>query len=324
MFSANNKHAFSQLIGHTTSVQAVIRTAQIAAATDVHVLIEGETGTGKELLAVAIQQSSRRADKAFITVNCAALPVELAESLLFGHEAGVFTGATERRSGYVQAADQGTLFLDEIGELPLAIQGKLLRFIEYGECHRLGSHEEENVDVRIIAATHRNLLEMIDQGQFRHDLFYRLSVVNMRLPPLRERVRDIPDLASHFLQAAASRQQKPLTRLSADAIHRLKHYHWPGNVRELRNLCERVSALMPGELIDSQSLPLELRVKPLHRSSATSFTLPEEGIDMESLEADLIEQALEQAGGNKSRAAKLLGLSRDAFLYRIKKYKDPG
>ena len=323
MFNPND-NAFSQLIGHASSVRSVIRTAQIAAATDVHVLIEGETGTGKELLARAIQQSSRRADKALITVNCAALPVELADSLLFGHEAGAFTGATVRKSGSVQAADKGTLFLDEIGDLPLAVQGKLLRFIEYGECHRLGAHEQEKVDVRIIAATHRNLLEMIDQGQFRHDLFYRLSVVNMRLPPLRERVRDIPELASHFLEAAANRQHKPVTRLSADAIHRLKHYHWPGNVRELRNLCEHVSALMPGELIDSRRLPLQLLASPQLRSTAGRFILPEAGINMEALEAELINQALEQAGGNKSRAARLLGLSRDAFLYRIKKHKKPG
>jgi DNA-binding NtrC family response regulator len=319
MFSTQTD-AFSQLIGHASSVRSVIRTAQIAAATDVHVLIEGETGTGKELLARAIQQSSRRADRPFITVNCAALPVELAESLLFGHEAGAFTGASERRNGSVQAADTGTLFLDEIGDLPLAVQGKLLRFIENGECHRLGAHTPEHVDVRIIAATHRNLLEMIDQGQFRHDLFYRLSVVNMRLPPLHERVRDIPELASHFMQAAATRQQKPLTRLSADAIHSLKQYPWPGNVRELRNLCEHVSALMPGKLIDSHQLPLELFVSPQLRASPGRFSLPKEGINMESLEADLINQALELARGNKSRAAKLLGLSRDAFLYRIKKH----
>ena len=317
-------HAFSQLIGHSASLQSVIRTAQIAAAADVHVLIEGETGTGKELLARAIMQSSPRADKPFIIVNCASLPVELAESLLFGHEVGAFTGATTRKQGSVQAADNGTLFLDEIGDLPLAIQGKLLRFIEYGECHRLGAHEPEHVNVRIIAATHRNLLEMIDQGQFRHDLFYRLSVVNVRLPPLRERVRDIAELASHFLQAAAERQQTPAAHLSADAIHALKQYRWPGNVRELRNLCERVSALMPGELIDSRTLPLELFVSPRLRSSASGFNLPEEGINMESLEADLINQALQQAGGNKSRAAKLLGLSRDAFLYRIKKHRITG
>ncbi|MGB5396901.1 MAG: sigma-54 dependent transcriptional regulator [Gammaproteobacteria bacterium] len=322
MFSPQTD-AFSQLIGHASSVQSVIRTAQIAAATDVHVLIEGETGTGKELLARAIQQSSPRADKPFIIVNCAALPVELAESLLFGHEAGAFTGAIERKPGSVQAADTGTLFLDEIGDLPVAVQGKLLRFIENGECHRLGAHTPEYVDVRIIAATHRNLLEMIDQGLFRHDLFYRLSVVNMRLPPLRERVRDIPELALHFLEAAATRQHKPVTRLSADAIHRLKHYSWPGNVRELRNLCERISTLMPGKLIDSSELPLELFVSPQLRTTASSFNLPQEGINMESLEADLIDQALEQARGNKSRAARLLGLSRDAFLYRIKKHKKP-
>ena len=302
-------------------MEAVIRTAQIAAATDVHILIEGETGTGKELLAREIQSSSMRAEAAFITVNCAALPIELVESLLFGHEQGAFTGAHERREGYVHRAHQGTLFLDEIGELPLAIQAKLLRFIEHGEIQRLGSADIEVVDVRIIAATNRNLMGLVDSGEFRQDLFYRLNIVPVQLPPLRDRKRDIPELVEHFLQQAAERNRSELSRLTQDALDLLRKYHWPGNIRELRNVCEHVSALMPGQQIKSEHLPADLKAGKARPGSSTGFELPEEGLNMESLEADLIQQALAYANGNKSEAARLLGLSRDAFLYRLKKHK---
>lgn len=317
MVTTNNQ-AFNKLIGHSPALEAVIRTAQIAAATDVHVLIEGDTGTGKELLARAIQETSSRHDKPFITVNCAALPYELAESLLFGHEAGAFTGAINRKQGYVQSADSGTLFLDEIGDLSLALQAKLLRFIEYGECQRLGASDSDIVDVRIIAATNRNLLSMVDAGDFRQDLFYRLSVVTMRMPSILERSNDIPELANYFLKQASERNNTRLVRFDDEALSIIKKYAWPGNVRELRNICEHVSAIFPGETVTRNNLPLELRV--VTDKSITGFKLPEEGIDMESLEIDLIQQALDQAQGNKSKAARLLGLSRDAFLYRIKKH----
>jgi transcriptional regulator with PAS, ATPase and Fis domain len=315
-----NNQAFSKLIGHSPALDAVIRTAQIAAATDVHILIEGETGTGKELLAKAIQETSIRADKPFVTVNCAALPADLIESLLFGHEQGAFTGAIERKDGYLQKADGGTLFLDEIGELPLALQAKLLRFIEYGECQRLGSHEVDVVDVRIVAATNRNLLSMVDTKEFRQDLFYRLSVVTLRMPPIHERTRDIPELVNFFLQQAAERNDLGLTKFSSEAMDVLKKYAWPGNVRELRNVCEHVAALMPGETVSRDRLPIELRIKTGKGTSETGFELPEGGINLESLEIDLINQALEKTSGNKSKAARMLGLSRDAFLYRIKKH----
>ena len=187
-----------------------------------HILIEGETGTGKELMAQALQKSSARADKPFVIINCAALPIELAESLLFGHEKGAFTGADERKDGYVQKAKGGTLFLDEIGELPLAQQAKLLRFVENGECQRVGSHEIERVDVRIIAATHRNLIHLINAGEFREDLFYRLSVVTLRLPNLYERRSDIPELTKHFLKESAKRNNTAPCTLSSDALNQLK------------------------------------------------------------------------------------------------------
>jgi DNA-binding NtrC family response regulator len=320
MMGLTNNQAFSKLIGHSPALDAVIRTAQIAAATDVHILIEGETGTGKELLAKAIQETSIRADKPFVTVNCAALPGELIESLLFGHERGAFTGAIERKEGYLQKANGGTLFLDEIGELPLALQAKLLRFIEYGECQRLGANEVDIVDVRIIAATNRNLLSMIDAGEFRQDLFYRLCVVTLLMPPIHERVRDIPELVNFFLQQAAKRNDLKLTQFSSEAMDVLKKYAWPGNVRELRNVCEHVAAIMPGETVSRDKLPIELKIKTDESISETGFTLPDEGINLESLEIDLINQALEKANGNKSKAARMLGLSRDAFLYRLKKH----
>jgi len=318
MFSFNNNDAFNAIIGQSPALESVIRTAQIAAAADVHILIEGETGTGKELMARAIQQSSKRADKPFIILNCAALPAELVESLLFGHEKGAFTGAHECKDGYLQKAEGGTLLLDEIGELPVSLQAKLLRFVEYGECQRLGSHHNEIVDVRIIAATNHDLLQRIKQGNFRQDLYYRLSVVTLRMPCLRERRRDIPQLAKYFLQQAADRNHTSACIFSQDALNQLKKYAWPGNIRELKNVCEHVSALLPGETILKQNLPNDIRDASI--TSSTGYTLPEHGINMEQLEIDLIKQSLILSDGNKSRAAKLLGLSRDAFLYRLKKY----
>jgi transcriptional regulator with PAS, ATPase and Fis domain len=317
--SGTNK-SFESLVGHSPSLEALVRTAQIAAATDVHILIEGETGTGKELMAHAIHAVSTRSDRPFVTVNSAALPHELVESLLFGHEKGAFTGAHESKEGYVRRAHTGTLFLDEIGELPLAIQAKLLRFIEYGEVHPLGSTAKENVDIRIIAATNRNLIDMVDSGEFRRDLFYRLNVVPLHIPPLRERNRDIPELVMHFLQLAAQRNTSDPVKFSHKALEALRRYPWPGNVRELRNVCEHVAALMPGQTVCVDRLPLELHVKSPNQRSSTGFELPTGGIDMELLEIDLIKQALAQAAGNKSEAARLLGLTRDAFMYRLKKF----
>ena len=315
---ASSDNKFTSLIGHSAALESIIRTAQIAAAADVHVLIEGETGTGKELMAQALQQSSKRAQQAFVIINCAALPAELTESLFFGHEKGAFTGADERKDGYVQKAQGGTLFLDEIGELPLALQAKLLRFVENGECQRVGSHQFETVDVRIVAATHRNLMQMIAEGKFRDDLFYRLSVVSLRIPSLKERKQDIVELANHFLQKAAMRNNTKACTFTPDALNQLKHYAWPGNVRELKNVCEHVSALLPGEAISRENLPLDLLQ---NQPPSSGYTLPVHGINMESLEVDLIKQALNYSNGNKSKAAKLLGLSRDAFMYRLKKYQ---
>ncbi len=314
----HNDNAFTAIVGHSPALEAIVRTAQIAAAADVHILIEGDTGTGKELMAQALQQSSRRADQPFIIINCAALPADLIESLLFGHAQGAFTGADARKDGYVQKAAGGTLFLDEIAELPLPQQAKLLRFVENGECQRVGSHQLEQVDVRILAATNQDLRQLMNAGAFRQDLYYRLSVVTIKLPTLHERRGDIAELAKHFLMQAAQNNHAKVCVLSSNALQLLKQYAWPGNIRELKNVCQHVSALLPGEVIEKENLPLDIR--ECKTKNPDGYTLPEQGINLESLEIDLIKQALDYSGGNKSQAAKLLGLTRDAFLYRLKKY----
>lgn len=310
-------NAYKTLIGDSAEFQAVIRSAQIIASTDVTVLIEGDTGTGKELMARAIHQSSHRADKTFITINCAALPESLAESELFGHKKGAFTGAVDNQPGYAKQADGGTLFLDEISELSLATQAKLLRFIEYGECQSLGDSKTQNLDVRILAASNKNLNAMVDQGLFRSDLYYRLKVVPVELPSLQSRNKDIPVLVKHFINQFSQQHNLPKPEFDASAMKQLMVYNWPGNVRELRNMCERLVVLLPGQTITQHNLPLNIHNIENEQSA---FKLPTQGLNLESLEMDLIQQALGSSNGNKSKAARLLGVSRDAFLYRLKKY----
>lgn len=309
--------AYKKLIGDSAEFQAVIRSAQIIAATDVTVLIEGETGTGKELMAQAIHQSSHRADKTFITINCAALPDSLAESELFGHKKGAFTGAVDNQPGYARQANDGTLFLDEISELSLPIQAKLLRFIEYGECQSLGDSKTERLDVRILAASNKDLSSLVEQGKFRADLYYRLKVVPLELPTLQSRRSDIVILTKHFLSQFSQQHRLTRPKFDASAMKLLQAYSWPGNVRELRNMCERLVVLLPGQTITQHNLPLNIH--PTH-TKEPAFKLPVQGLNLESLETDLIRQALGSSQGNKSKAARLLGVSRDAFLYRLKKY----
>jgi DNA-binding NtrC family response regulator len=291
----------------------------MVAATDVTVLLKGETGTGKEVFATAIQKASTRANKAFITLNCAALPESLIESELFGHKKGSFTGATANKQGLFQAADGGTLFLDEINSLPVSIQAKLLRFLESGECLAVGDIKPYNVDVRIIAATNSDLNKQVAAGEFRQDLYYRLNVVPLELPPLAERTQDIEHLIMHFLAMIAKTHSIATPTFSKQALKVLKAYSWPGNIRELRNLCERLSILLAGRVIEPENLPLEFIT---HRSAPAlaNFTLPERGLQLDSLEADLIYQALSRTKGNRSKSAKLLGLSRDTLLYRMQKH----
>lgn len=312
---------FNAIIGQSPALDSLIRSAKIVAATDVTVLLKGETGTGKEILATAIQQASARANKAFITLNCAALPESLIESELFGHKKGSFTGATTDKQGLFQAADGGTLFLDEINSLPLSIQAKLLRFLECGECLAIGEIKPYKVDVRIISATNADLSKQIEAGEFRSDLYFRLNVVPLELPPLAQRSEDIESLIKHFLTLFENTHTLTAPKFSKQALKTLKTYPWPGNIRELRNLCERLSILLAGRIIEPENLPAEFTNKTIpHTPAATNFTLPENGLQLDSLEADLIHQALNRTKGNRSKSAKLLGISRDTLLYRMQKH----
>lgn len=312
---------FKSIIGQSPSLDALIRSAKIAASTDVTILLNGETGTGKEIFAHAIQKSSARAKKPFITLNCAALPESLIESELFGHKKGSFTGASSNTEGLFRSADGGTLFLDEINSLPLSIQAKLLRFIESGECLAVGDTEAYKVDVRIIAATNADLNVQIAEGTFRRDLYFRLNVVPFHLPTLAQRTGDIELLVSHFTQLFEQEHAMPAPQFSKTALKALKAYPWPGNIRELRNLCERLCILLAGKVIEVENLPAEFNFSKSNQgSSAPTFTLPENGLDLDSLEASLIQQALDQTNGNRSKSARLLGLSRDTLLYRMQKH----
>jgi DNA-binding NtrC family response regulator len=282
-------------------------------------MIKGETGTGKEVLATAIQKASPRAHEAFIALNCAALPESLIESELFGHKKGSFTGANSNKQGLFQAAHGGTLFLDEINSLPVSIQAKLLRFLESGECLAVGETKPHKVDVRVIAATNSDLNQQIAQGEFRQDLFFRLNVVPLELPPLAQRAEDIEHLIKHFLTWFADVHAITPPKFSKQSLKILKNYHWPGNIRELRNLCERLSILLAGKTIEPENLPLEL-IAHSHAPKMQNFTLPEMGLQLDSLEADLIHQALSRTRGNRSQSARLLGISRDTLLYRMQKH----
>jgi len=310
---------FKSIIGQSPALDSLIRSARMVAATDVTVLLKGETGTGKEIFASAIQKESARADKVFITLNCAALPESLIESELFGHKKGSFTGATANTQGLFQAADGGTLFLDEINSLPVSIQAKLLRFLESGECLAIGDIKPYNVDVRIIAAINSDLNKQVEAGEFRRDLYYRLNVVPLELPPLSHRTEDIEHLIMHFLAMMEKTYAIKAPNFSKQALKVLKDYSWPGNIRELRNLCERLCILLAGRIIEPENLPREFVTHSSHPKAA-EFTLPERGIQLDSLEADLIHQALSRTKGNRSKSAKLLGLSRDTLLYRMQKY----
>lgn len=309
---------FDAILTRSPLMEAVLRSAHLIAQTEASVLITGESGTGKELVAHAMHTASSRHKRPLITINCAALPEALAESLLFGHRKGAFTGADTQQTGLLSAADGGTVFLDEIGELPLALQAKLLRFLESGEILPIGDTQVKRLNVRVLAATHRDLCAMAQCGEFRLDLFYRLNIVPVELPTLRERKEDIDLLLKYFLQYFAQQHNLPLATLDHAARTQLQRYAWIGNVRELRNLCERLSILLAGQKISITNLPSTITYPTLN--SSTAFNLPEQGINLETLERDLLQQALIRSQNNKSHAARLLGLSRDAFNYRLKKY----
>ncbi|ABV87079.1 sigma-54-dependent transcriptional regulator [Shewanella pealeana] len=303
------------LVGKAPCMQKVYARVQRVSATDATVLIGGESGTGKELAARALYQLSSRQHKPFVAINCGAIPETLAESELFGAEKGAFTGANTLKIGKLEAANGGTIFLDEIGELPLLQQTKLLRFLQEGVISRLGQNGEIKLDVRVIAATHRNLKEEVEKGNFREDLFYRLNVVPIDMPPLRERKEDIGRLIEHFLKIHAGQYGVEAVKLSAETMKSLLDYPWPGNVRELSNRVERFVLLA-----DEQELVAEL-ASGLVAINPSQFVLPEAGFEWEAFEKDCLQQAMSRHEGNRTQAAKQLGLSYKAFLYRLEKYQ---
>jgi two-component system NtrC family response regulator len=307
-----DRFQFENIIGVSAAMRSVFDTMSKVAVTDATVLITGESGTGKELVARALHQNSLRSEHRLVTVNCAAIPGELLESELFGHVRGAFTGAVRDKAGKFELAQGGTLFLDEIGAMPLTLQAKLLRALQEREIERVGDEKVVEVDVRIVAATNRALSTLISRGEFREDLYYRLNVVPVTLPPLRERQADIAPLARHFV----SRYGGGETAFTPGALSALSEYDWPGNVRELENFCERVVLMHSGTEIDEAAVRAQLDILARERPDGrpdTAVTLPE-------MERKAIVEALDAAGGNQSRAARLLGIPRHVLLYRLKKF----
>ncbi|MDC7842028.1 sigma 54-interacting transcriptional regulator, partial [Klebsiella pneumoniae] len=301
------------MIGDSPAMQALLNDITLVAPSDATVLIYGESGTGKELVAHAIHACSERRDKPLVTLNCAALNESLLESELFGHEKGAFTGADRRREGRFVEADGGTLFLDEIGDISPVMQVRLLRAIQEREVQRVGSNQTLAVDVRLIAATHRNLAEEVSAGRFRQDLYYRLNVVTIEIPPLRRRREDIPQLAQHFLKRYTERNRKTVKGFTPQAMDLLIHYPWPGNIRELENAVERAVVLLTGNYISERELPLAIAGTPL-----PSVGSEEGGIQpLVEVEKEVILAALEKTGGNKTEAARQLGITRKTLLAKL-------
>jgi len=310
----------SRLIGSAAGMVKVMDAIETVAPTEATVLVRGESGTGKELVAMAIHQLSSRAKHPLVKVNCAAIPETLLEDELFGHERGAYTGAHAQRKGRFEMAHRGTLFLDEISEMSVAVQAKLLRVIQEREFERVGGSETIPVDVRIITSTNRDLEEAVRDGHFREDLYYRVNVVSIELPPLRERREDILVLASHFLEGFSKRNGKSFHSIDQEAQQMLLSYNWPGNVRELENCVERAVVMARGESIAAADLALRHDIAQLAHDSIAS-QLVTEGFSVEDFEKSLIEAALEKTRGNQSKAAALLGLTRRTLQYRIEKYK---
>jgi len=319
--------SFEGMIGQSRAMLELFRKIQQVAPTTSSVLIVGESGVGKELVARALHRRSERARETFLPVDCAAIPAELIESELFGHERGAFTGAQARKPGKFELAHKGTLFLDEIGEVPLGVQAKLLRALETRTFMRVGGTEEITVDVRVLAATNRNLEEMSREGKFRADLYYRLNVVTLEIPPLRERRDDIPLLATAFLEQFAREHDRPVPVLTPEALQVLKAAPWPGNVRELRNLMQSLVILHPGTEIGVHHLPEPIRRAVEESAPAVEGADPAAsfvGKKMEDIEREVILRTLEMTGGNRSRAAQALGIGLRTLQRKIKQYRAEG
>ncbi|HEY9817615.1 MAG TPA: sigma-54 dependent transcriptional regulator, partial [Candidatus Obscuribacterales bacterium] len=314
------EYSFAGIVGTSEKVQELLALVRSIAATDVSVLIQGETGTGKELIAKAIHYNSPRRSNRFVAVNCGSLTETLLESELFGHEKGAFTGAITQRKGIFEFADGGTLFLDEIGEIPPSTQVKLLRVLQEGEFHRVGGRDVIKVNVRIVAATNQNLEELIAQGRFRQDLYYRLNVVPIGVPPLRERIEDIPLLVSHFIEKRNPQLNQRISGMSPETMALIMAHSWPGNVRELENVIQRMMVVAKGEILDVHDLPPEMRGKESPRREKAKDL---KGVARES--AGMVEQraildALAKSGGNVTQAARALGISRVTLQKKMKVY----
>lgn len=310
------RYSHPNIVARSAKMQEVLGTVDRVAPTNSTVLLGGESGVGKDLIARAIHEKSRRAAGPFVKINSTAIPENLLESELFGYERGAFTGANASKPGKFELADKGTLFLDEIGDVPPVTQVKLLRVLQEREFERLGGTKTLKVDVRLIAATNRDLREALEQGTFREDLYYRLNVVPIDIAPLRQRKEDIPELVNLFIARFAGDSGKPVESISPEAMQILLNYYWPGNVRELQNIIERGCALAKGTVLEVSDIHLDVR--PSKAANGASGFLPE-GMTLERWEDEMIQEALRRANGNKSQAARLLGLSRNALRYRLSK-----
>jgi transcriptional regulator with PAS, ATPase and Fis domain len=305
------------IIGESPRMQEIFELLHLAAPTDATVLLLGETGTGKELITRAIHRNSQRREGPFVVVNCAAIPENLLESDLFGHEKGAFTGAVNRKIGRFALAHGGTIFLDEVGELPIPIQAKILRVLQFKEFEPVGNHRTQKVDVRIIAATNRNLADEVREGRFREDLFYRLNVVTLTLPPLRQRLEDIPILAYYFFENYTQKNSRAITAIDPAVLNLLRTYTWPGNIRELENIIERAVIFCTGKTLTPEYLPDTVRTM---RRSAEPAAGSHEPSLME-LEKELIFRTLEKVGNNRQQAAQVLGISRDELDFKLRAYQ---
>ena len=323
-----DRYSLDQIVGNSNAMAAIFDTVRQVAAARTTVLLTGESGTGKELIAHAIHGLSPRESEPFVVVHCAALNPNLLESELFGHEKGAFTGATERHIGRFEKADKGTLFLDEIGELDMHTQIKLLRVLETRTFERVGGSSSMKSDARLITATNRNLKEMVDRGEFREDLYYRLNVLSVHIPPLRERTEDVPPLLNHFLRVFAVENGKKIDGFSPEALKVLTSYSWPGNVRELRNCVERMVVMARGSTLTLGDVPADIRTAAAGHSPATSApganvesdATASASLDINSNERNLIKRALDQCDGNRTRAAEQLGISRRTLHRKLKTY----
>jgi len=318
------RYQFDNIVANSHRMQEVLATVEQVAPTNATVLLGGESGVGKDMIARAIHQHSRRVNGPFIKINCTAIPENLLESELFGYEKGAFTGATNTKPGKFELADKGTIFLDEIGDMPGTLQVKLLRVLQEREFERLGGTRTIKVDVRVVAATNQDLRAALEQGTFREDLYYRLNVVPISIPPLREHKEDIPYLVDHFIARFAESSGKSIEGIAPEALKLLVDFHWPGNVRELENIIERAVVMASGTRIETGDIRLDVAApggssapSPAGESSAAIFLA--DGMTLDQYEDTLIRQALQRAGGNKSQAARLLGLSRNALRYRLSK-----